>query len=151
MSEGYPIVGWSTDGYLMLDSDLALPSYLVEWDKKYSRFHKLGSVLIMKSSEPYQLDLDGNRLANFTSIFGKHLSWQEILCHLQNALKAGLINKKFVWMRKYGTIEERINLKNRKKSYPVFYKYIPNGDSTGCWEYANYWADNRKLGSEGGA
>jgi len=150
-TEGYPIVGFTTDRFLMLDPDLAKPSSLVRYCKSYTKFYRLGCVLITKTSEPWQIDLFGKRLGNFTAIFGKPIEWQEILWHVEQAYKARVVSKQFLLARiRDGTTTERVNRKNLKKSYPTAYRFIRNGDNAGCKEYVEFWANNRKIGMEKG-
>lgn len=140
------VVGFTTSDYLMLDADLKKPEEVVKWAKKYAREYHLGSVLIMKTSDSSQLDLYGNKLSNFSIIFGEPLPWQEIMLHINNAYKDGMVDKKFVKMRFQGFITERVNRKNKRIDYPKYFKYIPNGNNEGCFEYLRWRAWFKNVG-----
>lgn len=144
--DGTVVVGFTTSDYLMLDADLKKPDEVVEWAKKYAKKYRLGSVLIMKTSDSFQLDLYGNRLYNFSIIFGEHLPWQEIMLHINNALKDKIVDKKFVKMRFQGFITERVSRKNKQIDYPKYFKYIPNGDNEGVFEYLRWRAWYKNVG-----
>jgi len=116
----------------MLDVDLKKPEEVVEWAKKYAKKYKLGSALIMKTSDGNgQIDLFGNRLYNFSIIFGE-LPWQEIMLHINNAFKDRWLDKKFVKMRFQGFITDRVNRKNKQTDCPKVWRYIPNGNHEGA-------------------
>jgi hypothetical protein len=142
---GNIVIGFTTNCYLMLDADLKTEE-AVEWAREYSKEHQLGSVLIMKTSRSKQRDLLGNKLTNYCIIFGQRLPWQEIIAHIDNAYKKGIINKAFRNMRKYGVIIERINRKNKKKSCPAIFTYIRAGNNEGCMEYLHWWKWNKEIG-----
>jgi hypothetical protein len=147
MSEGNVVIGFTTDNYLMLDADLKKEED-IEWAKEYGKDFHLGSALIMKTSDSFQLDLYGNKLYNFCIVFGQPLPWQEIILHVENAFKEGIVNKGFRDMRYLGHITERVNRKNRRKSHPKVFKYIPSKDKNneGCMEYLRWWKWNKKVG-----
>jgi hypothetical protein len=91
---------WSPSARAALDADLKKGEEVVEWAREYTKKFRLGSVLIMMSSDGSgQVDLHGNRLYNFSLIFGEHLPWQEIMLHINNAFKDDMVDKKFVKTR----------------------------------------------------
>lgn len=139
------VIGFTTDCYLMLDADLKTEK-VIDWAEEYAKTYRLGTVLVMKTSDSFQLDLYGNKLHNFCIVFGQPLPWQEIMMHIENAFKDKIINKGFRKMRYLGHITERINRKNRRKACPKFYKYIPNGNHEGCFEYLRWWKWNKENG-----
>jgi len=124
---GNIVVGFTTNTFLMLDADLQTEERVVEWAREYTRLYELGSVLIMKTSDSLQLDLYGNKLYNFCIIFGQPLGWQEIILHIENAYREGIVNKYFREMRYLGVITERVNRKNNRINYPKIFKYINVG------------------------
>jgi hypothetical protein len=143
------VVGFTTSDYLMLDADKKPAKEVVKWTTRYARKYHLGNVLMMKTSDSYQLDLFGNILYNFAIVFGRRLPWQEIMIHMNNALKANIVDKKFVKMRFQGFITERISKKSNRINYPQIFKYIRNGrrkrDREGCFEYLRWWVYYRKV------
>jgi len=141
------VVGFTTSDYLMLDADLKKPEEVVEWARKYTKESHLGSVLITKTSDSFQLDLHGDLLFNFSLIFGERLPWQEIMLHINNAFKDNMVDKKFVKMRFQGFITERVNRKNKRIEPPKVFKYIPNGNHEGCFEYLRWWKWYKEVGS----
>lgn len=148
MSGNIPI-GFTRDDLLLLDIDLQTAERVVKWAREYGKKWHLGSVLIMKSSDPAQLDLQGNKLYNFYIIFGQPMPWTEVMFHLKNAYEDGIINKSFFAIRYYGYITLRVTKKNKRKSHPkVLGKkgYFPNGNNEGCMEFLRYWQENKLLG-----
>jgi len=143
---GNVIVGFTANDVLMLDADLITEERAVEWAKEYTKTYSLGSVLINKTSDSFQLDLYGVKLYNFSIVFGQLLPWQEVILHVENAYKDGIVNTEFRKMRYLGHITERVNRKNRRISYPKVFKYIPNGNHEGCFDYLRWWKWNRKVG-----
>jgi hypothetical protein len=103
-------------------------------------------VIIFLSSKTDEVDEYGNALNNYFIIFGKALSWKEILWHIGQACEHGIVNEQFLEMRKLGRVGLRVNAKNFSKSYPKFDYYFSNGDNTGCLEYARFWIANRGVG-----
>lgn len=152
MSEGNVVVGFDANDVLMLDADLITEERAVEWAREYGKDFDLGSILIMKTSDSFQLDLYGNKLYNFCIVFGQLLPWQEIVIHVENAYKEGIVNKIFRDMRYYlGHTTERVNRKNRRISHPKYFKYIwkeTNGNHEGCFEYLRMWKYNKEVGEQ---
>jgi hypothetical protein len=143
------VLGYTTSDYLMLDADNKRPD-VARWAEKYARKNELGTTLIMLTSDKGQYDLFGNRLYNFAIIFGDRLPWQEIMVHIGNALKAKIVDKKFVKMRFQGFITERINKKNNQVLRPKIFRYITpkkrkKGDNEGCFEYLKWWIWYKKA------
>jgi len=144
------VLGYTTSDYLMLDIDNKRPEELVRWAKKYARKSHLGAVLIMQTSDIGQRDLQGKRLYSFAVIFGFREPWQEIMVHIYNALKAKMVDKKFVKMRFQGFITERVNKKNNQVLRPKIFRYITpkkrrKGDNEGCFEYLRWWVWYKKV------
>jgi len=144
------VLGYTTSDYPMLDIDNKRPGEVVRWAKKYARENHLGAVLIMQTSDSGQRDLFGRRLYNFAVIFGFREPWQEIMVHIKNALKAKMVDKKFVKMRFQGFITERINKKNNQVLRPKIFRYITpkkrkKGDNEGCFEYLKWWSWYKKV------
>jgi hypothetical protein len=131
----------------MLDADLQQGEAIVKWATNYTKRFHLGSVLIMLTSEIGQKDiLQQIRLDNFAIIFGKHIPYQEILWHNENAYKDGIIHTDFLEKRRLeGVTTERVTRKNREKARPRIYKYISNGDSAGCFQYLSFWIGQKKY------
>jgi len=144
--EGNVVFGATFSDYLMIDADLKRPAEVLMWAKEYAKRFRLGSVLIMKTSNSLQLDLYGRRLYNFAVIFGERLPWQEIMLHIDNAFKDGIVDKKFVKMRFQGFITERVNRKNEQIPPPKLFKYIPNGINEGCFEYLRWYKWYKNVG-----
>ena len=136
---GIVIVGYTTDCYLMLDADNKRPEELTKWTKDLTKNYKLGSVLIMKTSDCGQVDLLGERLSNFMAVFGEPLPFQEIKQYVEKAYKDGIVDKKFWKMRFQGVTTERVDRKSASISYPKFFRYIPNGTHEGCFDYLKWW------------
>jgi len=109
----------------MLDVDLQMKSFVLEFVGKYAKAHNLGGYVILETSKSTQTDLFGNQLGNFAVIFGKHLTWGEIQWHIDECLRLGIINREFAVIRKFGSITIRVNAKNDKIPAPnvVYSKY----------------------------
>jgi len=147
MSEGNIPVGFTRDYLLMLDVDLNVGERVVKWAGEYGKKWRLGSTLIMLSSDSAQLDFERNKLYNFFIIFGQPMPWTEVMFHLKNAYEDKIINKSFFAIRYYRrSITLRVTKKNKRKSHPKVFKYIPNGNNEGVMEFLGYWIENRLLG-----
>ena len=153
------IVGFTTADYLMLDVDNRTPTRIYLWTKSYSKRYHLGCALInITSDTERQLDLFGNRLYHLSVIFGVRQCWEEIVFHIGNAFKDGIVDKKFVKMRYIGVITERVTVKSNRISYPRPFHYIRNSnkrrDKEGVFEYLRFWQWHKKVnileGSENG-
>ena len=57
----------------MLDLDLHTEAVAKKFVKSYSKFHELGSVLLLRTSDSTQRDLFGNELNKYAAIFGRIL------------------------------------------------------------------------------
>lgn len=143
------VVGFTTSDYLMLDIDGHTKIRTIDWAKRYSKRYQLGNALIMMTSDNHQLDLFGNRLYNFSIIFGARLPWQEIMLHIFNAFEDKMVERKFVKMRFQGFITERIGEKNAKVRPPEIFRFIYNGDRKkdreGIMEYLRWWKWYRDI------
>lgn len=143
---GNVVLAFTSDTLLMLDCDLKREDEVIEFAEEYAKFHKLGSVLVMKTSDSNQLDLYGNRLGNYCVIFGKPLSWEEIRWHIKEAYKLGMVNKAFTALREFGSITIRVNAKNDKIPPPKIVHYFRNGERKGIMGFLRHYAMCRKLG-----
>jgi hypothetical protein len=128
--DGNVILGYASDTALMLDVDEQVEEFVIRFAIRYARFHKLGSVMVLRSSLSSKTDLLGNKLANFFIIFGKPLCWEEISWHISETRRLGVINRGFATLRNYGHIILRENSKNRKIAPPEVIKFYNNGDMT---------------------
>jgi hypothetical protein len=142
---GIVIIGYTTDCYLMIDADNKRSEEVVDWAKKLTKESKLGSVIIMKTSDCGQNDLDGNKLQNYAIIFGEQLPFQEIKQYVEKAYKDGIVDKKFWKMRFQGITTERVDRKSVSISHPKIFKYIPNGTNEGCFDYLRWWTWFRNI------
>lgn len=107
--DGNVVIGFCTRNLLMLDLDLHSEAVAKKFVKCYSKFHKLGSVLLLKTSDSTVADAFGNELNNYSAIFGKVLSWKEIMWHLKECLRLEMIEPAFLRLRKFGYITIRVN------------------------------------------
>ena len=141
-------IAFTTSDYCMLDADNQTKRRVTEWTRKYRKKYHLGSALITMSSDEGQLNLLGERLYNFTIIFGERVPWQENSIHMENALKDGITNKTFIKMRFQGFVSERVNRKCRRKAAPRFFRYFPDPKkrNEGCMEYMKWWKWFRRVG-----
>ena len=136
---GIVIVGYTTDCYLMIDADNKLPEEVTKWAADLTKEYNLGSVLIMKTSEHGQTDLNGKKLLNFAIVFGEKLPFQEIKQYVEKAYRDGIVDKKFWKMRFQGITTERVTRKSASISHPKVFRYIPNGTHEGCFDYLKWW------------
>jgi hypothetical protein len=145
--EGNVVLGYCSDTTLMLDVDNQMEETVRDFAFSYTKHHRLGSVLIVKTSECGQLNLFGNRLASFAVIFGKcPLGWEEIQWHVTEARRLGMIERSFLRLRKFGYITIRVNDKNNRVPHPKIVGYYRNGDKTGIFRYLGFYSRCRKLG-----
>lgn len=147
LPEGNVVVAYCSDTVLMLDIDNQTKEVVKDFATKYAKFHNLGSILIMKTSERGQLDLLGNKLESFAVIFGKcPLGWEEIQWHVTEARRLGMIERSFLKLRKFGYITIRVNPKNNKTPCPRISYYHRSGDRTGIFRYIRLYVMCKKLG-----
>jgi hypothetical protein len=154
-SDGNVILGYASDTALMLDVDEQIQQFVIKFAIGYTRFHKLGSVLVLRSSLSSKTDLFGNKLANFFIIFGKPLCWEEIQWHINETRRLGIINRGFATLRNYGHIILRENSKNKKIPPPEVIKFYNNGDMTVIADFISdknlsqgigeFWIKNGKM------
>ena len=142
---GIVIIPYTTDCYFMIDADDKRPEEVIKWCTEMTKEYKLGSVLIMKTSDCGQRDLNGNKLMNFLAVFGETLPYPEIRQHVETAYKDGIVDKKFRKMRFQGVASERVTRKSATIGYPTIFKYIPNGTHEGCFEYLDWWKWFRNI------
>jgi len=147
--DGNVVIGFCSNNILMLDLDLHTEATAKAFVKSYSKFHKLGSVLLLKTSDSNQIDLLGNRLEKYAAIFGKPLIWDEILWHINESRRLGMIERSFLNLRKFGYITIRVNAKNDKTPPPKVVAFYRLGDITGIvafLEFRNLCKDSGKIG-----
>jgi hypothetical protein len=146
---GNVVLAYTTDSHLMLDCDLKREDEVKEFAKEYTKFHKLGSTAVFKTSDTPQVDLFGNRLINACIIFGKDLVWDEIQWHVGECYRLGIVNKGFTALRKFGSITIRVNAKNDKIPPPMPISYFSNGGKEarkGVMAFTRHWVMCRKMG-----
>lgn len=138
---GNVVIGFCSNNILMLDMDLHTEVTAKYFVKNYSKFHELGSVLLLKTSSSSQIDLFGNKLNKYSAVFGKPLSWDEILWHIKESRRLGMIERSFLNLRKFGYITIRVNAKNDKIPPPEVVALYHLGDITGIVAFLEF----RKL------
>jgi hypothetical protein len=146
MQRGNVVVGFCSNTILMLDLDLHTEAAAEKFSKCYSRFHKLGGALLIKTSDSHQVDLFGSKLSKYAVIFGKILSWQEILWHLKECRRLGMIERAFLNLRAFGYITIRVNAKNDKTPPPKVVAVYNLGDMTGILEFEKFRKACKDLG-----
>jgi hypothetical protein len=144
---GNLVIGFSTDNLLMLDCDLKTKNEVIEFAKKYSKFHDLGSALVIKTSDSNKIDQFGNRLENFAVVFGKRISREEKIWHINECYILKIINKEFAETRDFPSTSMRANAKNSRKSHPEILYFFENGDDFGVRKYLEFWNICKDLGS----
>ena len=148
--DGNVVIGFCTNNILMLDLDLHTEATAKAFVKSYSEFHKLGSVLLLKTSDSNQIDLLGNRLKKYAAIFGKPLIWDEILWHIKECRRLGMIERSFLNLRKFGYITIRVNAKNAKIPPPKVVAHYRLGDNTGVVLFLKFRKSCKDLGKQNG-
>ena len=146
-NEGNVVIGYTSKCTLMLDCDMVREAETIEFAISYAKLHDLGSVLIMRSSVTPQRDLEMHILTNLAIIFGRLLSWEENMWHIQECYRLNVIRKSFTRLRKFGFITIRVNAKNRDKPCPQILHYFHDGDDRGTERYLAHWKMCRKLGT----
>lgn len=112
--KGNVVIGFTTNSYLMLDCDLQREEDVLRFAEEYAKFHKLGSSLVMETSNPKQMELDlKHLLKNFCVIFGKRIAWEENKWHVKEAYRLGWLLKDFSLsessgLRLYGLIRRTL-------------------------------------------
>lgn len=137
--EGFPVVGWETNRYFLLDID-KFPSLEEIENIAFEIGYKywLGNCLVVLSSLAVQLTLDGVRLQNYNLIYGREVSWwyqQRILRELDESRIIGDIRYiRFRELEKTSTL--RISPKHECKltGKPVAFVEI-TGENEGIREY----------------
>ncbi len=149
-NEGNVVLGFCSNNILMLDLDLHTETVAKTFVRSYSKFHSLGSVLLLLTSASTQIDLSGNKLNKYSAVFGKPLSWEEICWHVKEARRLGMVERSFLALRKFGYITIRVNAKNNKTPPPKVVKFYKLGDMTGIIEFITFrnWCKN--IGRLGG-
>jgi len=146
-NEGNIVLGLTSRSFLMLDIDLQNEEYAWKLVLNYATFHKLGSILFLRSSKSTQGDLFGNRLGNYLAIFGTTLQWKEIHWHITELRRLGIINKSFAKLREFGSITIRVNAKNKKTRRPKVIRYYRNGPITGIARFVAHRNRCQDVGS----
>ena len=146
--EGNVVIGFCSKDILMLDLDLHTEATAKAFVKSYSEFHKLGSVLLLKTSDSNQIDLLRNRLKKYAAIFGKTLSWSEILWHIKESRRLGMIERSFLNLRKFGSITIRVNAKNDETPPPKVVAFYRLGDVTGIVAFLEFRKFCKDLGKQ---
>ena len=147
--EGNVVLAYTTDSHLMLDYDLKTQAKAVGFTRKYAKYHKLGSALTTLTSEVKQMDLSldkDNLLNRYSGIFGKIIDKREVMWHVQEAYRLGMVDKAFTALREFGYITIRVNAKNDEISAPKIVDYFRNGDNRGVMGFLRHWVMCRKLG-----
>lgn len=146
--DGNVVIGFCSNNVLMLDLDLHTEATAKAFVKSYSEFHKLGSVLLLKTSDSNQIDLFGNRLKKYAAIFGKPLSWDEISWHVKESRRLGMVERAFLNLRKFGYITIRVNAKNDKTPPPKVVAFYRLGDISGIVTFLEFRKTCRDLGKQ---
>jgi hypothetical protein len=149
--KGNVVIGFCSDNILMLDLDLHTEETAKAFVKSYSKFHNLGSVLLLKTSDSKQIDLFRNKLNKYSAIFGKVLVWEEVLWHINETRRLGMVERSFANLRKFGFITIRVNAKNDKTPPPKVIAYYQSGDNRGilCFlEFRKAFKDIGKINSK---
>jgi hypothetical protein len=146
--QGNGVIGFCTENILMLDLDLHTETVAKKFVKSYSRFHKLGIVLLINTSDSTQVDLFRNKLNKFSAIFGKTLSWEEIKWHVTESRRLGMVERSFLNLRKFGSITIRVNAKNDKTPSPKPVALYNLGDMTGIMQFNEFREACKDLGKQ---
>jgi hypothetical protein len=145
-SDGNVVIGFCTACLLMLDLDLQPEAFVKKFVKKYSEAHKLGSVLLLRTSDNLTVDAFGNKLDKYSAIFGKVLSWKEIKWHLKECRRLKMIEPAFLRLRKFGFITIRVNAKNDETPAPKIVALYNLGDITGILRFEEFRQICKNLG-----
>jgi hypothetical protein len=146
--DGNVVIGFCTRSLLMLDLDLHPIELVKNFVKKYSKTHKLGSVLLLKTSNSYVVDASGNKLDKYSAIFGKVLSWKEIRWHLKECRRLEMVEPAFLKLRKFGYITIRVNAKNKETPAPKIVGLYNLGDVTGILRFEEFRQVCKNLGKQ---
>jgi hypothetical protein len=146
IKNGNVVLGFSSVSALMLDVDLQVEEYVIEFAKEFSKFYGLGSVLIEQTSKSVQKDLEGNTLGNYCVIFGKSLEWQDILMFVEEARHLNFIKHDFAYLLKFGSITIRVKAKNDRIPPPKRILLYCNGDMTEISHFLEFKKNCEGLG-----
>lgn len=146
--DGNIVLGFCSNTFLMLDLDLHTEAVAKAFSKSYSEFHDLGSALLILTSKSTQIDLFGNKLNKYAVIFGKLLTWDEIIWHIKEARRLGMIERSFLNLRKFGYITIRVNAKNDKTPPPKTVALYHLGDMTGIINFNEFRKACKNLGKQ---
>jgi len=146
---GNVVIGATSNCNLSLDYDLKTESKAVRFTRKYAKFHDLGSALTILTSEVKQMDLSLNKdnlMNRYSAIFGKIIDKREVMWHVQEAYRLGMVDKAFTAMRKFGYVTIRVNAKNDEIPALKIVNYFSNGDNRGVMAFLRHWIMCRNLG-----
>lgn len=147
LPEGNVVSGYSSGSILMLDVDLKPIKEVMQFAKKYTKFHDLGSVLIMRTSKSSQIDLIKKKLGSYCIVFGAGtLHWKEVKWHIKEAYRLGIVKKDFLSMREIEKITERVNAKNNTTPHPEIVFYLKKNPDEGVKRFLRFWAICKNLG-----
>lgn len=144
--DGNVVIGFCSNNVLMLDLDLHIFAVANRFSERYAKFHKLGGYELIETSDSTQVDLLGNKLNKYAVIFGKILGWEEILWHLKECRRLGMIERSFLNLRKFGFITIRVNAKNDKTPAPKIVALYDLGDMTGILQFEEFRKSCENLG-----
>lgn len=149
--KGNVVLAYTSDSHLMLDCDLQREDETIEFAEEYSKFHDLGSALVIETSRPKQMDLSldkDNLLNRYSIIFGKIIGWEEIRWHIREAYRLGMVKRDFLALREFGSITIRVSAKNDEIPYPKIVSYFRNGDRKGVMRFLRHWVMCKTMGRE---
>ncbi len=135
LNRGNVVIGYCDTSLLMLDVDDHDKAYAIDFAKRYTDFHNLGSVEVYETSKNH-----------FAVIFGKPLDRWEIRWHLKETLRLGVINEGFSRIRDCDGITIRTNAKDWKTPSPKSVYLYVHGDTTGILRYRQSKKMTEKLG-----
>jgi len=134
---------------VMLDCDYHREDEVIEYAKRNAKRYKLGSALVMMTSEVKQMTFDGHILNSYCTVFGKTGLdfYRDVIPHVERAYREKMVSKQFLEMRgKCGSTTIRVNRKNDEKPHPKYVYYFPNGDNRGVMRFLRLWAICKNLG-----
>jgi len=139
LPSGFPILGYETNRYFLLDLDKRtsveeVKEKALEIGKKYG----LGDCLIVQSSNAKQMMLDLKPLQNYNLIYGKKVPFEYQQWILKELRESGIIGDvRYVEFReKEGTSTLRVSPKNESKGCGKIVAYVRiTGENEGIREY----------------
>ena len=138
-SNGFPIFGYETNKYFLLDLDAQVS--LEEVRKiayEIGDRYRLGNCLVVRSSTAKQFMLDLERLQNYNLIYGKEISWSYQMKVLKELKKSGKIGDvryiRFRNQEKTATLRVSPKHESKPTGTPVAFIEI-TGENSGIREY----------------